>query len=144
MPETNFHQPDLGPLRAVAEAAELAQAATGLASAYRYRLADCDPIAQPARDIARPMAVAGLTVHRCAPHDPRCRPGRGGIAVSRTTHSLLSPDCAEYGPRTGTQQAMNTAIGGILRAFGYAIALSGSAGAWLATGRHRQETEAGR
>jgi hypothetical protein len=39
---------------------------------------------------------------------------------------------------------MNTAIGGILRAFGYAITLSGSGGAWLATGRHRQETEAGR
>ena len=144
MPETDFQQPDLGPLRAAAEAAELTQAATGLASAYRYRLADCDPIAQLARDIARPMAVAGLTVHRCAPHRPAlsARPRRDRGVVDHAQPAVAG--LRRVRPRTGTQQAMNTAIGGILRAFGYAIALSGSAGAWLATGRHRQETEAGR
>ncbi len=33
MPETDFHQPGLGPLRAAAETAELAHAASGLVSA---------------------------------------------------------------------------------------------------------------
>ena len=42
----------------------------------------------------------------------------------------------------GTQQAMNTALGGVLRAFGYPIAPFGSGGAWLVTGR--RGTEAGR
>jgi len=157
MPETYLHHPGLGSLRAAAEAAELAHAASGLASAYGYRLADRDPLAPLARDIARPMTEAGLTAHRYAPHDPRCRPGgvclpqvpagpaagRGGAAVSWTKHSLLL-DWGRFGTCTGTQQAMNAAIGGILCAFGYAAAPSGSAGAWLVTWRHRQEAEAGR
>ena len=42
----------------------------------------------------------------------------------------------------GTQQAMNTALGWVLRAFGYPIAPFGSGGAWLVTGR--RGTEAGR
>jgi hypothetical protein len=59
MPDTDFHQPGLGPLRAAAEAAELAHAASGLVSAYGYRLADRDPLAPLARDIARSMTEAG-------------------------------------------------------------------------------------
>ena len=154
MPETDSHQPGLGPLRAAAETAELAHAASGLASAYGYRLADRNPPAPLARDIARSMTEAGLTVHRCAPHDLLCRPGgvcllpvpaagRGGVAASWTTHNLLL-DRGRSGTCTGTQQAMNAAIGGILRAFGYTAEPSGSGGAWLVTGRHRQEAEAGR
>ena len=61
-----------------------------------------------------------------------------------TTHNLLLLDWGRSGTCTGTQQAMNAAIGGILRAFGYAAEPSGSGGAWLVTGRHRQEAEAGR
>jgi hypothetical protein len=86
MPETYLHHPGLGPLRAAAETAELAHAASGLASAYGYRLADRDPLAPLARDIARPMTEAGLTAHRCAPHDPLCRPS-GAI----TPPSRLAP-----------------------------------------------------
>ena len=69
------------------------------------------------------MTEAGLTVHRCAPHDPLYRlggvcllpvpagpaDGRGGVAVSWTTHSLLLLDWGRFGTCTGTQQAMNTA-----------------------------------
>ena len=158
MPETDFHHPGLGPLRAAAEAAKLAQAATGLVSAYGYRLADCDPLAPLARDIARSMTEAGLPLHRCAPHDPGYRlggvcllpvpagraDGCGGITVSWTTHNLLSLDWDRYGTYAGTQQAMNVAIGDILCAFGYAAEPFDSGGAWLVTGRHRQETEAAR
>jgi hypothetical protein len=158
MPDTDLRQPNLGPLRAAAEAAELAQAVSGLVSAYGYRLADTDPLAPLAREIARSMAEAGLTVHHCAPHDPRCRlggvcllpvpaepaAGRGGIAVSWTTHDLLLLDWDRYGTYTGTQQAMNTALGGILRAFGYAVAPFGSGGAWLVTARRDQDPRAGR
>ena len=62
--------------------------------------------------------------------------------MSWTVHDLLLPDWDRYGTYTGTQQAMNTALGGVLRAFGYPVAPFGSGGAWLVTGR--RETEAGR
>jgi hypothetical protein len=68
--------------------------------------------------------------------------GHGGIAVSWTVHNLLLPDWDRYGTYTGTQQAMNTALGGALRAFGYMVAPFGSGGAWLVTGR--RGTQAGR
>ena len=66
MTDTDLHQPDPGPLRAAAEAAELARAASGLVSIDGCRLADSDPLAPLARDIARSMTEAGLTVHHCA------------------------------------------------------------------------------
>jgi hypothetical protein len=156
MPDTDLLQPDLGPLRAAAEAAALAQAVSGLVSIDGYRLADSGPLAPLARDIARSITEAGLTVHHCAPHDPLHRlggvrllavpaePGTGstGIAVSWTAHNLLLLDWDRYGTYSGTQQAMNTALGGVLRAFGYPITPFGSGGAWLVTGR--RVTEAGR
>jgi len=66
----------------------------------------------------------------------------GGVAVSWTAHNLLLLDWDRYGTYAGTQQAMNTALGGVLRAFGYPIAPFGSGGAWLVTSR--RGTEAGR
>ena len=156
MTDTYLHQPDPGPLRAAAEAAELAQAACGLVSIGECRLADSGPLAPLARDIARSMTEAGLTVHHCARHDPLNRlggvcllavpaesgTGHGGIAVSWTVHNLLLLDRDRYGTYTGTQQAMNTALGRVLHAFGYAVTPFGSGGAWLVTGR--RGTEAGR
>ena len=156
MTDTDLRQPDLGPLRAAAEAAELAQAVSGLVSIDGCRLADGDPLAPLARDIARSMTEAGLTVHHCAQHDPLYRlggvcvlavpagsgTGHGGIAVSWTVHNLLLLDWDRYGAYTGTQQAMNTALGGVLRAFGYMVTPFGSAVAWLVTGC--RGTEAGR
>ena len=62
--------------------------------------------------------------------------------MSWTVHNLLLLDWDRYGIYAGTQQAMNTALGGVLRAFGYPIAPFGSGGAWLVTGR--RGTEAGR
>lgn len=155
MTDTDPDQPDLGPLRAAAEAAELAQAVSGLASIDGCRLADSDPLAL-ARDIACSMIEAGLTVHHCARHDRLYRlggvclvavpaesgTGHGGVAVSWTVHNLLLLDWDRYGTYTGTQQVMNTALGGVLRAFGYAVAPFGSGGAWLVTGR--RGTGAGR
>src|SRR6516164_9769450 len=106
MTDTDLHQPGPGPLRAAAEAAELAQAASGLVSVDGCRLAGSGPLAPLARDIARSMTEAGLTGHRCARHDPLCRlgggcvlavpagsgTGHGGIAVSGTAHYLLRLD----------------------------------------------------
>ena len=155
MTDTDLHQPDLGPLRAAAAAAELAQAVSGLVRIDGCRLADSDPLAPLARDIARSMTEAGLTVHYCARHDPLYRLGGvcvlavpaesgtgSGIAVSWTVHNLLVLDGARYGTYVSTQQAMNTALGGVLRAFGYPVAPFGSGGAWLVAGR--RGTEAGR
>jgi hypothetical protein len=156
MTDTDLHQPGPGPLRAAAGAAELAQAVSGLVRIDGCRLADSDPLAPLARDIARSMTEAGLTVHRCAQHDPLYRlggvcllavpavsgTGSSGIAVTWTAHNLLRLDWDRYGTYVGTRQAMNTALGGVLRAFGYPIAPFGSGGAWLVTGR--RGTEAGR
>jgi hypothetical protein len=147
MTDTDLRRPDPGPLRAAAEAAELAHAVSGPVS---------DPLAPLARDIARSMTEAGPTVHHCAQHEPPYRlggvcllaapaesgTGHGGIAVSWTVHNLLLPDRDRYGTYTGTQQAMNTALGGVLRTSGYPVTPAGSGGAWLVTGR--RETEAGR
>ena len=55
--------------------------------------------------------------------------GHGGSALSWTVHNLLLPDRDRYGTYTGTQQAMNAALGGVLRAFGYPVTPFGSGGA---------------
>ena len=158
MTGTDFLQPDLGPLRVAAEAAELAQAVSGLVSIDGCRLADNDPLAPLARGIARSMTEAGLALHHCARHHPLYRlggvcllavpaglaDGRTGIAVCWTAHSLLMLDWDRYGTCTGTQQAMNTALGGVLRAFGYLVMPFGSGGAWLVTGRRDDDPGAGR
>lgn len=124
MTDHDLHQPGPGPLRAAARAVELPQAVTRLVSIDGCRLADSNPLAPLARDIARSMTETGLTAHHCAQHD------------------LLLLDWDRYGTYAGTQQAMNTALGGVLRAFGYPIAPFGSGGASLVTGR--RETETGR
>lgn len=55
--------PDLGPLRALAESAELADAVAGLADAYGRPLPADDPLAPLAREIARALTEAGFTLH---------------------------------------------------------------------------------
>ena len=79
MTDTDLLQPGLGPLRAAAEAAELAQAVSGLVSIDGGRLADSHPLASLARDIARSMIEAGLTLHHCAQYDPLYR--LGGVCL---------------------------------------------------------------
>jgi hypothetical protein len=76
---TDLHRAGLGTLRAAAEAAELGQAVTGLAGIDGCRLADSDPLALLAFDIARCLTEAGLTVYHCAQHDPLYR--LGGVFV---------------------------------------------------------------
>jgi hypothetical protein len=156
MSDPDFRQLNLGPLRAAAESAELTHAASGLVTDYGCRLPDGHPLAPLARAIARSMTKAGLTVHHCARQDPLYRLGgvcllpvqtgpdasRAGVVVSWTTHSLLLLDWDRYGTYAGTMQAMNTAIGGILRVFGYDAGPFGSGGAWLVTG-HRHQDQGG-
>jgi hypothetical protein len=153
---TDFTKPDLGPERAAAEAAGLANAAPGLLGADGCRLADSDPLAPHSRAIARSMTEASMTVHHCAPRDPLYRlggvcllpvlagsaVGSEGVAVSWTTHNLLL-DWDRHGTHVGAQQAMKTAIGGILRAFRYVAEPFGSGGAWLVTGHRHQGPGAG-
>ena len=158
MTDTDFPQPGHGPLRAAARAAELAQAAPGLVSTGGCRVADSDPLVPLARRTARPVTGAGLTMHQCAQRYPQCRPGgvcllavppgpaygRAAITVSWTPHSLLALDRDRYGTCTGTQQAMTTALGGVLRAFGHPVTPFGSGGARLVTGRRGDDPGAGR
>jgi hypothetical protein len=158
MPDTELHQPGLGLLRAVAGAAELAQAASGLATACGYGLAGSDPLTPLARAVARSLTGAGPPLRHCARHVPRCRLGgicllpvlagpvdaRAGIAVPWTAQSLISLDWDRFGTCTGIQQAMNTAIGGILPAFGHPAELFGPGGAWFVTSHCGQDPGAGR
>jgi hypothetical protein len=92
MADTDLLQPDPGSLRAAAEAAELAQAVSGLVSIHGCRLVDGDPLAPLARDIARSMTEAGLTVHHCAQHGPTARlslQSRAERLPSLTTRRML-------------------------------------------------------
>jgi hypothetical protein len=50
----------------------------------------------------------------------------------------------DFSTYAGTQRATDMAIGGILRAFGYAAELFVSGGAWLVTGQLDQSQGAGR
>lgn len=158
MSHTDPDQPDLTALRAVADGAEFTQAEAALTGAYGYRLDGTDPLVSLARDLARSLTEAGLTVHHCARHDPLYRlggvcllpvpadqgTGPSGIVVSWTTHNLLLLDWDRYGTYAGTQEAMNVALGGVLVAFGYSVIPFGSGGAWLVTGRRAQGTGARR
>ena len=142
--------PDLGPLRAAAEAAELAGAVARLADAYGRPLPGDDPLAPMAREIARALTEAGFTLHRCGQGDPLYRlggvcllpvarghdpDGRGGVVVSWTTHDLLSRDWDRWREYQGTQDAMNAALAEVLDALGFEVSPFGLGGAWIVTGR---------
>jgi hypothetical protein len=130
MTDTDFLQPDLGPLRAAAEAAELAQAASGLVSIDGCRLADNDLLAPLARGIARSMTEAGLALHHCPRHHPLYRlggvcvlavppglaDGPAGVAVSWTPHNLLLLDWGTAGAsRAGSITSRSTVVARVLR-----------------------------
>ncbi len=143
--------PDLDPLHAVAERAEMAEAISVLAGADGYRLPEDHPLAPLARDLARALTEAGFTLHHCARHDPLYRLGgvcllpvparhddgrnSGGVAVSWTTHDLLLRDRDRYSTYRDVQQVMNDALADVLHAFGYEVCPFGSGGASLVTGR---------
>ena len=86
----------------------------------------------------------GLAGCACCRSRQDRRTAAPGSRCRWTAHSLLLLDWDRYGTCTGTQQAMNTAIGGILRAFGYPAEPFGSGGAWLVTGHRDQDPGAGR
>ncbi len=157
MSHTDLGQPDLAALRAAAGNAEFAEAEARLLDSCGYRLGGTDPLAPLARDIARSLTEAGLTLHHCATRDPLYRlggvcllavppeagTGWGGISVSWTTHDLLLRDRCRYRIYRDTHQAMNVALGSVLTAFGYQVAPFGGGGAWLVTGSRTRGTGAG-
>ncbi len=142
--------PDLGPLRALAEREELADATGRLADAYGRSLRDDDPLRPLATDVARALTEAGFTLHHCAQHHPLYRLGgicllpvapshdpdrRGGIVVSWTTHNLLSLDWGRGAAYHGTQGVMNRALSEVLDGLGFQVCPFGVGGAWIVTGR---------
>jgi hypothetical protein len=142
--------PDLGPLRALAESEELADATGRLTDAYGRPLRDDDPLRPLAADVARALTKAGLTLHHCAQHHPLYRlggvcllpvvpshdpDGRGGIVVSWTTHNLLSLDWGRWAAYHGTQDVMNGALSEVLDLLGFQVSPFGVGGAWIVTGR---------
>jgi hypothetical protein len=146
--------PDLGPLRALAERAELADAVSGLTDGYGCGLADSNPLAPLARRIARDLVEAGFTLHHCVQHHPLYRlggvcvlpvasgqdpNGRGGVVVCQTTHDLLSLDWDRWTEYHGAHEVMNGALAQVLDALGYQVWPFGLGGAWIVTGRARDE-----
>jgi len=151
-------RPDLRPLRALAERAEFADAVAGLTDADGYRLASSHPLASLARDIARRLVEAGFTLHHCAHTHPGYRlggvcllpirahhdhgnEGPGGIAVSWTTHDLVSLDWDRYGIYRDVHQVMNSALARVLHGLGFAVRPFGSGGASIVTGQCGQDEE---
>jgi hypothetical protein len=143
--------PDLGPLRALAESAELAGAACAVTDGYGCRLPAGDPLAPLARDVARCLVEAGLTLHYCARWHPLRRlggvcllpvartsdpGGDAGIVVSWTAHDLLFLDRDRQAEYHGAHEAMNGALARVLGALRYQLRPLGSGGAWIVTG-HR-------
>jgi hypothetical protein len=157
MSHTDLGQPDLAALRAAAGKAEFAEAEARLLGSYGYRLGGTGPLARLARDVARSLTKAGLTLHYCVSHDllyrlggvcllaaaPEAGIGQGGISMSWTTHDLLLRDPCRYRIYQYTHQAMNVALDGDLTAFGFQVAPFGSSGAWLVTGRRTRGMGAG-
>jgi hypothetical protein len=157
--DDDLQAPDLGPLRAAAEREELAEAQARLTDGFGYRLSPSDPRAPLPRDVARALTEAGFTLHHCARHHPRYRlggvcllpvpaghdtGGQGGIAVSWTTHDLLALDWDRGREHQGTQQTMNRALTGVLRALGYRVKPFGTGGAPLVTGHRAKDGKTGR
>jgi hypothetical protein len=147
-PEDDFQPPDLRSLRALAECEELADARARLADAFGHPLPADDPSAPLASDVAAALTEAGFTLHNCAPHHPQYRlggvcvlpiqgrhnpDGQGGIAVSWTTHNLLTLDWDRGREHQDTQQAMNQALASVLKALGYQVSPFGTGGASLIT-----------
>jgi hypothetical protein len=143
-----FQPPDLRPLREIAEREELADAHARLADGLGHPLPAGDPNAPLARDVAAALTEAGFTLHDCAPHHPQYRlggvcllpiparhnpEGQGGIAVSWTTHNLLTLDWDRGREHHDTQQAMNRALASVLKALGYQVGPFGVGGACLVT-----------
>ena len=157
-PSSDLAPPDLGPLRAMAERGELAEAVSVLAGADGYRLPGDRPPAPLARDLARSLTEAGFTLHHCMRHDPLYRLGGVcllpvtarhddgnccGVVVSWTTHDLLSRDWARYGTHRAVQEVMNRALADVLHVLGYEIRPFGSGGTWLVTGRCSPDEQTG-
>jgi hypothetical protein len=147
-PDDDYQPPDLRPLRALAEREELADARARLADGLGNPLPADDPYAPLASDVAEALTEAGLTLHNCGPHHPQYRlggvcvlpipssynpDGQGGIAVSWTTHNLLAMDWERGHERQDTQEAMNRALAGVLKALGYQVRPFGIGGASLVT-----------
>lgn len=120
--------PDLAQLRAIAERAELASATACLADSSGYPLCVDDALGRVAHDLARELTLVGFTLHHCAQSDPLNRLGGvcllavgSGIAVSWTTHALLSLDwdrCAEH---HRAHAAMNRGLAEVLGALGFRV-----------------------
>lgn len=141
--------PDLGQLRALAETEELADAAARLTNCYGRPMPNDDPLYPLALDIARALTEAGLTLHRCAQHDPHYRlggvcllpgahsqdpDGTSGIVVSWTTHNLLSLDWDRWDEYHGVQVTMNGVLAEVLGALGFQVSPFGVGGASIVTG----------
>jgi hypothetical protein len=143
-------RPDLGPLQALADRAELADAVSHLAGEFGRPLRPDDPRAPLARDLARVLALAGFTLHHYVQSDSRYRLGGvcllpvaggssptdgSGVVVSWTTHKLLSLDWDRWSEHQGVHVAMNRALAGVLDALGFCAQPFGQGGASLVTGR---------
>lgn len=71
--------PDLGPLQALSEREEVAEAVSRLADSFGRPLPADDPLGPLARDIARALTEAGFTLHHCVQHHPLYR--LGGVCL---------------------------------------------------------------
>jgi len=152
----SLDQPDLTPLRAAAEDAEIAEAISLVRDSGGHSLPDDHPLASLAHGIARSLVEAGFTMHHCDQHHPLYRLGgvclmaittphgadHAGIVVSWTCHNLLSLDWERYDACCDINEQVNWVLCYTLRDFGYLVQDFGSGGAGLVIGERDRGAEA--
>ena len=141
-------RPDLGPIRALAEREEFADARSRLADSRGCSLRADDPLMPLACALAESLTEAGFTLHHCLRSHPLCRlggvcllpvprsldpGGHGGVVVSWTTHDLLGRDWDRWGEYRDVIEAMSHALAMVLDAHEYEVQPFGSGGASLVT-----------
>jgi hypothetical protein len=141
--------PDMAPVRALAEAEEFADARSRLADASGDRLRNDHPLMPLAGELAKSLAEAGFTLHHCGRYNRLHRLGgvcllpvsgdwhpaeQAGIAVSWTTHDLLSCDWQRWAEYRDVPDPMNDVLAKVLTGLGYRVLPFGSGGASLVTG----------
>jgi hypothetical protein len=153
----NLDQPDLTPLRAAAEEAEIAEAVSLVTDSGGHPLPDDHPLAPLAHDIVGSLIEAGFPLHHCDQRHPLYRLGgvclmtitrthgadRAGIVISWTCHNLLSLDWDQQRTYCDVIEVMDWALNYILRDFGYVVQEYGVGGASLVTGKRDLREEAG-
>jgi hypothetical protein len=115
-----------------------------LADDWDALIDDADPLTELVCEIAAAVAEAGLPLHDCAGRTAGRQlggvcltpaPGEDGVLVSWTQHDrMVLGRVRGRGADVGAQEVMNTAVAGVLSAFGFLVEPFGDASGHIVRG----------